>query len=208
MLMNNNETVVVHPWHAIRVASGTEFTVTDIFQSTFDLESWCPRFPASWIIRGRRYTKVLPYLHGWLFSRFPADDAYLWHDLHNIRGVLAFLGGATPAPIPDHDMDRLRTRLDERPWDFTPASHPFKSGDQVTFTDGPWTSHIGRIISATPLSPKLAVEIALLGRDITVLCSASWLTLVSDPASGGQRTRAKRRTKGKRAHKFSLLSPA
>lgn len=168
--------MTLHPWHAIRVLTNHESKINDHLTNTFALPTYFPTYEATWVYRGRKRTVTLPHLRGWLFARFPAEDPHLWHDIRQTKGVLSFLGGPTPTPIPDDHIRKFQDRLDMRdPAIFLPSTHSLRPGDRVTFTAGPWLGYAGIITAAELYHPRIRVKIsALLGRDVEVSCSASW----------------------------------
>lgn len=193
------------PWHAIFTRPNKEFEVSDEASTKFNLEVYCPHFPATWVHRGRRYTRTFPYIRSWVFARFPADDADLWHALHDVAGVRGFLGGPTPSPIPDEDIERLRARLDES-WDHQPTSHSFNQGDIIRFVDGPWQGYEGPVTAVNQTTSHVWVKITLLGREVDVPCAAGWCEptkqdATSDDSGTAQNKKRKRGRRGGSPHK-------
>lgn len=174
--------MTAQPWHAIRVLPRREFTVADSIDD-LGLESYCPRYRLAWTIRNRRREILTPYLFSWLFARWDADDAVLWHAIHSLTGVISFIGGKRPSPIPDIDILRLRERIgdDNRLIEAAPSARPFAEGDVVRIIEGPCAGLSGTVLWLHSSGLVARVEIiALLGRTIPLTCSASLCEPVPD----------------------------
>lgn len=197
----------LHPWHAIRTRYNKEFEVDDALVA-LNIPSYCPRYWLTFTSRNRSRTILIPYLSCWVFARWPADDPHVWHQIHNLRGVLAFIGADNPSPIPDSEFAALRLKIgeDNRLVEAEPALTPLIPGQVIRFIDGPYKSCLGVITYLYKNQRVARVEIsALRGRKIPLTCSASWCEPAGEiPAGSPGSGRSRRRMRAGQHAPFRL----
>jgi transcriptional antiterminator NusG len=82
----------------------------------------------------------------------------------NVPGVTRFVGtGQDPIPLTEAEVDRILGRLDTtKPSE--PEEVPYKVGEHVKVTDGPFTDFSGVVDEVNPERGKLKVMVSIFGR--------------------------------------------
>jgi len=94
------------------------------------------------------------------------DDT--WHLVKDTPKVTGFIGSREkPSPIPDRDVELLKTRNDEGTLKPKPK-FKFEVGDHVTIVDGPFTNFDGVIDEVKAEKGKLRVIVSIFGRPTPV----------------------------------------
>lgn len=171
--------VVLPPWHAVKTFPNRELAVADRF-ADLSIDVYCPKFTASWASRGRKVSRILPYLSTYIFARWNAADPHLWHALKAVSGVSGFLGGSVPSPVPDAEIEALRAfvgsgdRLIDAVLTWVPGL-----GSEVRVIDGPFLSYDGVVASVDP--PLVSVKIfGLFSRETVVTLPVNWCEPVNE----------------------------
>lgn len=167
-------------WHVLRTRAGSEMRVATEILETLTLPVYCPRYRVTYVTRNRRRTALVPFLRTYVFARWPADDARVWHALTALTGVVAILGTDRPAPVPESHLARIHALIgdDDHLLDLGDdprlAAHPrpartHRPGDRVRITLGPFRGYDGVVDSTHPRHPLINVVIGgLLSRDAIV----------------------------------------
>ncbi len=91
------------------------------------------------------------------------DDT--WYIVRNTRGVTGFVGpGSKPVPLTDEEMTSLKTFMGQAPV----AAVPFKEGDFITVTKGPWEGTAGKVSSVDAEHSTLTITADMFGRETPV----------------------------------------
>src|SRR6266576_441680 len=116
-------------WHTISIAPGKAFVVERAL-SAVNIQTYAPHRT----VRHGRMTVEVPWLGGLILARWDGADAHLWHEVRNIIGVSAILGGWPPWSISDAEVDRFRARVDELSDGGIVDPAPCSVGDAVRFS--------------------------------------------------------------------------
>lgn len=133
------------------------------------------------IVRGARTWTERPYIPGYIFVRFDANEDVRWPDINFVRGIQTLLYSASekPAPIRDAVMavllercngDRVKAEeLDAALVKF------FVVGSDVRVTEGAFAQHVGRV--AWNEKDRVRVVLSLFGRPTNVSLPSRQLQL-------------------------------
>ncbi len=113
--------------------------------------------------KDRKKRVLLPLFPGYLFVSTTLDYKL---DILNTPGIVRILGmSGAPAPIPDDQIESIRTLLDSKvPFD----PHPYMTeGKMVIVSHGPLQGIIGRILKRRGLN-KLILSVDLIKRAVSV----------------------------------------
>ena len=183
------------PWHALIVRYGHEITTADRITRDLDLEAYCPTFLARWVHHGRRYERVYPYLRSYIFARWPAKDARLWHLLADLDGTLGFIGGPIPAPIPDEEIELLRELVSlDRPLLAVRRPAPIPLGTAVRVTAGTLAGREGCVTTSGDFFVDVEFR-GLLGRDVSITVAANCCEPIAAASLPWERTQRQRRSR-------------
>lgn len=113
--------------------------------------------------KDRKKKVLLPLFPGYLFVHTTLEDKL---DILNTPGVVRILGfSGTPAPIPDDQIESIKTLLESRvPFDPYPY---LEEGKRVTVTHGPLSGIVGRIVEKRGLK-RLILSVDLIKRAVSV----------------------------------------
>lgn len=93
------------------------------------------------------------------------DDS--WQYIKNSQGVIEFLGGEKPQPLPEHEVQEILKDLEDKKRKVT-QKHQFAPGDRVKITDGVFINFIGTISEIFHDKGRLSVMVSIFGRDTRV----------------------------------------
>jgi transcription termination/antitermination protein NusG len=128
----------------------------------------------------RKQTVSVPLFCGYLFVRMnPTKDSRL--EVLKAPGIAGFVGNsAGPLPIPDQQIEDIRTLLDRRV-DCT-VIPILEEGDRVRVVRGPLTGIEGRLLQSNS-SSRLLISIEMLHKSIAVSLSSKDVELLDRPAA-------------------------
>ncbi|MGI6106503.1 MAG: transcription termination/antitermination protein NusG [Lachnospiraceae bacterium] len=88
-----------------------------------------------------------------------------WYIVRNTRGVTGFVGpGSEAVPLTDEEMEKLQSFMGGD----IEAPVPFRAGDFVTVTGGPWEGTSGRISSVDADRKSLTIFADVFGKQTPV----------------------------------------
>ena len=119
------------------------------------------------LVSGEKKTSKRKFFPGYILVHMVMNDD-TWHIVNDTPKVTGFIGGKDkPTPIPDKDVENLKTRIDEGTLKPKPK-FKFEEGDHVRIIDGPFTNFDGVIDEVKPEKGKLRVIVSIFGRSTPV----------------------------------------
>ncbi len=119
------------------------------------------------LVKGEKKTSKRKFFPGYILVRMELNDD-TWHIVKDTPKVTGFIGTQDkPSPIPDEDVQSLRTRIDEGTLKPKPK-YKFDEGDHVKIIDGPFTNFDGVIDEVKPEKGKVRVIVSIFGRSTPV----------------------------------------
>jgi len=157
------------PWFAIRVRSNCERTVALHLRSR-GLEQFAASYKSERVWSDRKKEIDQHLFPGYVFGRVNPNDRL---PVLSVPGVLELVGfGKTPTPIPDQEIERIRTMLASglliRPWPF------LEVGQSVLIERGPLAGIEG-ILDDVKGQCRLIVSIRLLQRSVSAEVERNWV---------------------------------
>lgn len=117
--------------------------------------------------KGEKKTTKRKFFPGYILVRMEMNDD-TWHLVKNTPKVTGFIGANDrPTPIPDDDVQVLKTRIDEGTLKPKPKFQ-FEVGDHIRVVDGPFTNFDGVVDEVKPEKGKLRVIVSIFGRSTPV----------------------------------------
>ncbi len=162
-------------WYVIHTYSGFENKVKLALQegiATAGMEEYfddilIPEEDIVELVKGEKKTSKRKFFPGYVLIRMELNDD-TWHIVKNTPKVTGFIGSKDKAsPIPDEDVQSLRTRIDEGTLKPKPK-YKFEEGDHVKIIDGPFTNFDGVVDEIKPEKGKLRVIVSIFGRSTPV----------------------------------------
>jgi transcriptional antiterminator NusG len=90
-----------------------------------------------------------------------------WAYVKQTAGVLEFLGGATPTPLTQKEVDEILRDLEEKKEKVT-QKHKFAVGDAVKIVEGVFVNFVGTVTEVFHDKGRLSVLVSIFGRDTRV----------------------------------------
>lgn len=112
--------------------------------------------------KGEKRTSSRKFFPGYILVKMILTDE-TWHIVKETAKVTGFVGGNTPFPIPDEEVDKISRRMEEG------AEKPrpkvlFEVGETVRVVDGPFLNFSGIVEDVKPDKGKLRVTVTIFGR--------------------------------------------
>ncbi len=162
-------------WYIVHTYSGFEKKVAESLQqrvAAYGLQAEIGEvlIPTEDVVEmrgGRKVVTAKRFFPGYILVRMELNDD-TWHIVKDTPKVTGFIGSKDkPSPIPDKDVETLRTRIDEGTLKPKPK-FKFDVGDHVRIIDGPFTNFDGIIDEVKPEKGKLRVIVSIFGRSTPV----------------------------------------
>lgn len=112
--------------------------------------------------KGERAERAKKFFPGYILVQLNLTDE-MWHVVKDSPRVIGFIGGTTPQPVPQHEVDRIRGQMEEG-LKAPKASISFREGDQVRVVDGPFKNFSGSVEEVNPDKEKVRVLVSIFGR--------------------------------------------
>jgi transcriptional antiterminator NusG len=117
--------------------------------------------------KGEKKTTKRKFFPGYILVKMELNDE-TWHLVKDTPKVTGFIGAnERPTPIPDADVEVLKTRIDEGTLKPKPKFQ-FEVGDHIRVIDGPFTNFDGVVDEVKPEKGKLRVIVSIFGRSTPV----------------------------------------
>jgi len=112
--------------------------------------------------KGEKRTSSRKFFPGYILVKMELNDE-TWHIVKETSKVTGFVGGNTPFPIPDEEVNKITRRMEEG------AEKPrpkvlFEVGETVRVVDGPFLNFSGIVEDVKPDKGKLRVTVTIFGR--------------------------------------------
>ncbi len=112
--------------------------------------------------KGEKKTSSRKFFPGYILVKMELTDE-TWHLVKETAKVTGFVGGNTPFPIADEEVNKITQRMEEG------AEKPrpkvlFEVGETVRVVDGPFLNFSGVVEDVKPDKGKLRVTVTIFGR--------------------------------------------
>ena len=156
-------------WFAIRVRSNYEHIAT-IHLRERGFEEYTPSYKTERFWSDRKKTIDQFLFPGYVFCRLDPNDRL---PILTVPGVVNLVGfGKIPAPIPDHEIEHIRTMVESgllvMPWPF------LNLGQRVLIERGPLAGVEGILLEVKGKC-RLVVSIQLLQRSVSTEVDRTWV---------------------------------
>jgi len=168
-LLESTFTPVAHPWFAVRVRSNHE-RISAVHLEERGFEKFMPSYKVErrWSDRKKEIEQLL--FPGYVFCRLNPENRL---PVLSAPGVVGLAGcGRIPTPIPDQEIDRIRTMVQSgllvTPWPF------LELGQTVLIEQGPLAGMEG-ILEEVKGKCRLIISINLLRRSVGAEVDRTWV---------------------------------
>lgn len=114
---------------------------------------------------GKKRETEKKFYPGYILIEMELDDE-TWHLIRNIPRVSGFVGGVTPVPIPEEEINQILLQLEKGP--ATQVKAQYQNGELVRIIDGPFTNFTGTVDDVDMDHVRLRVMVSIFGRQTPV----------------------------------------
>jgi transcriptional antiterminator NusG len=158
-------------WYIIHAYSGFEKKVAESIKEQAERKGLTSLFeevlvPTQEVVevkRGKKISAEHKFFPGYVLVKMHLNDE-TYHLVKQTAKVSDFLGaGGKPVPISEAEAERILKQV-ESGVDTTRPAVTFVSGEQVTVTDGPFSSFSGVVEEVDEAKGRLKVSVSIFGR--------------------------------------------
>ncbi len=167
-------------WYAIQTYSGHESKVYARLQRIIDLNTeseaggnirqvLIPTEHVYELKKGKKVKSTRRLYPGYILVEMLSNDQTL-HIINGIQGVIKFLGTELhPQSISKAEINKILGKMEETKVAPPPDEIPFRPGDLVEVTDGPFTGFNGTVEDVFPEKGRVKVTVSLFGRPTPIM---------------------------------------
>ncbi len=161
-------------WYVVHTRTGEENSVVLRLQErirTFKMDDLFGEMvvPTEEVVEmrsGQKRKTERKFFPGYVWVKM-AMTAESWHCVKEVRGVIGFIGGKNPAPIPASQATSILKRVQEGV-DKPRPKVLFEPGEVVRVTDGPFADFNGVVEDVNYEKNRLRVSVLIFGRSTPV----------------------------------------
>ena len=168
-------------WFVLHTLSGHEKKVKESIERRIEIEEMgdligevlIPTEKVSEVKQGKRTTVQRKFYPGYVLANIDLyrEDKQMnesaWHFITETNGVIGFLGGKRPKPLPESEVNSIFGQIEDKKERVKPKV-AFEPGETVKITDGPFQSFTGVVEEVDPDRGKLKVSVSIFGRTTPV----------------------------------------
>jgi transcription termination/antitermination protein NusG len=168
-------------WFVVHTLSGQEGKVERFVKKRIDIEEMSeyigevliPMEKVSEVKQGKKSESTRKFFPGYVLVNVALYDEdnnlneRTWYFIQDIPGIIKFVGGERPVPLPQHEVDSIMNQIQEKQERATPKVD-FEIGETVKITDGAFMNFNGTIEKIDPDRGKLEVAVSIFGRSAPV----------------------------------------
>lgn len=164
----------MHKWYVVQVISSQEKRVKKAIEENRDAQGMVemveevlvPSENVAEVKRGQQRVSEKRLWPGYILVKMNlTDDSWMY--VKNINGVIDFLGGEKPLPLPQKEVDTILAELEDKKQGVV-QKHNIQPGDKVKITDGVFVNFIGKVIEVFHDKGRLSVMVSIFGRETRV----------------------------------------
>jgi transcriptional antiterminator NusG len=164
----------MHNWYVVQVVSSQEKRVKKALEENREAKGMAPFIEdilvptenVSEVKRGEQKVSEKRLWPGYILVKMDLNDDS-WMYVKNTNGVIGFLGGEAPLPLPQKEVDSILAELEEKKKGVV-QKHDIQVGDKVKITDGVFVNFIGTVTEVFHEKGRLSVLVSIFGRDTRV----------------------------------------
>ena len=164
----------MHKWYVIQVISSQEKRVKKTLEENRESkgmmelvsEVLVPTENVAEVKRGEQRVSEKRMWPGYILVKMEfTDDSWMY--VKNTNGVIDFLGGEKPMPLPQHEIDAILSDIESKKAGVV-HKHNIQVGDKVKIVDGVFVNFIGAVQEVFHDKGRLSVLVSIFGRDTRV----------------------------------------
>lgn len=183
--MTDNESITAKQWYVIQTHTGEENKVAERLQKSIHSKNMEDKFgeiliPTEEVVEmkgGQKQKSERKFFPGYVWIEMVVDPQ-TWHLVKDIRGVIGFVGGKNPAPIPESQVKAILQRVTEGVKKPRPKVL-FEVAEVVRIISGPFVDFNGVVEDVNYEKNRLRVSVLIFGRSTPVELEFSQVEKVS-----------------------------
>lgn len=161
-------------WYVIQVISSLEKRVKKAIEENREAQGMTelvteilvPTENVAEVKRGEQRVSEKRLWPGYILVKMElTDDSWMY--VKNTNGVIDFLGGEKPLPLPQKEVDSILSELEEKKQGVV-HKHNIQPGDRVKIIDGVFVNFVGAVQEVFHEKGRLSVLVSIFGRDTRV----------------------------------------
>jgi transcription termination/antitermination protein NusG len=168
-------------WFVVHTLTGQESKVRDGIQKRVIIEEMgeyigdviIPTEKVSEVKRGVRTTTTRKFFPGYVLVNIALYDGNrqlierTWHFIKETTGVIGFVGGERPVPLPAEEVNVVLNQVEEKREKVAPKV-TYEVGETIKITDGPFVNLSGTVDEIDPDRGRMKVSVAIFDRLVSV----------------------------------------
>lgn len=164
----------MHKWYVVQVISSQEKRVKKALEENRDSKGMAeliseilvPTENVAEVKKGQQRISEKRMWPGYILVKMEfTDDSWMY--VKNTNGVIDFLGGEKPLPLPQHEIDTILAELEAKKAGVV-HKHNIQIGDKVKINDGVFVNFIGTVQEVFHDKGRLSVLVSIFGRETRV----------------------------------------
>lgn len=116
--------------------------------------------------KGQKRTATRKFFPGYMFVQMKLNEE-TWHLVKATPKITGFLGGDSPTPVPESQIEQINTQITEGAAKPRPRVK-FEENENIRVIDGPFSGFSGIVEKVMPEKQKLRVLVSIFGRSAPV----------------------------------------
>lgn len=163
-------------WYTLRVISGQENKVKAHLESEIHFKGYEDRFgrivvPSEPVLEmrdGKKRLKNRVFFPGYVLIEMVLDNQ-TQHLVQEIPGVISFVGPRNhPTEVKPEEVEAVLRKVEKPEAEIEQVEVPFRVGDAIRVTDGPFADFTGIIEEVNEEKKKVKVSVSIFGRPTPV----------------------------------------
>jgi transcriptional antiterminator NusG len=168
-------------WFVVHTLTGQESKVRDGIMKRVAIDEMTdyigeviiPTEKVSEVKRGVRTETTRKFFPGYVLVNIALYDENrqlverTWHFIKETTGVIGFVGGERPVPLPEEEVQVVLNQVEEKKEKVAPKV-TYEVGETIKITDGPFVNLSGTVDEIDPERGRLKVSVAIFDRLVSV----------------------------------------
>ena len=168
-------------WFVVHTLTGQESKVRDGILKRVAIDEMAdyigeviiPTEQVSEVKRGVRTTSTRKFFPGYVLVNIALYDENrhliekTWHFIKETTGVIGFVGGERPVPLPEEEVNVVLHQVEEKKEKVAPKVN-YEVGETIKIIDGPFVNLNGTVDEIDPERGRLKVSVAIFDRLVSV----------------------------------------
>ncbi len=165
---------MAYKWYVLNIRTGYEDKVRESIVSKKEnnelpqeVDVLIPTENVMTVKNNKKEVRKRKFFPGYLLVYLDLNEDTYWK-IKTITGVSGFLGGETPTPLTEEDVQSLMNKIDETSKENPKPVVDFYKGEMVRITEGPFKHFTGVVEEVNLQKSKLLVVVTIFDRPTPV----------------------------------------